>query len=350
MNNQKQVCKPQGGGTGKELGTAIFRQIFKKHGNQKQRYHTDKKQKQKIESQDQIFASSPLWDEQSQSCFFLALYAVKRKICKVRLQSFCRRIQHTKNTLRVSRFVFFNQETHQERYNELQHVAFSSWVVRHCAVGWTSILQENPSQQVPLRIFEMTTWQRDRKIRKSNSISLPKVLSVWMEAQPNPFHLHPVHPLHPHWFWWRPTRALELLGAHGRTVGVRLSKGWVLDGGSYCGVSSMSLKKLKKVNPGFLSRSLSSLLKTSRNILTHIVQKCSKWFPRESRIKKCCEAFWSRQEGWVTHLRRCRAAPLDCGPTFDLRLLRRIRRMRCIRRICTRSTFQDVSNVAGVVM
>lgn len=29
---------------------------------------------------------------------------------------------------------------------------------------------------------------------------------------------------------------------------------------------------------------------------------------------------WSTwQEGWVTHLRRCRAAPLDCGPTFDLR-------------------------------
>lgn len=29
---------------------------------------------------------------------------------------------------------------------------------------------------------------------------------------------------------------------------------------------------------------------------------------------------WSTwQEGWVTHLRRCRATPLDCGPTFDLR-------------------------------
>lgn len=54
----------------------------------------------------------------------------------------------------------------------------------------------------------------------------------------------------------------------------------------------MRLKKLKKVNPGFLSRSFSSLLKTSRNISKHLDTYCWKWFPRESRIKKCCEAFW----------------------------------------------------------
>lgn len=144
INNQKQVCKPQGGGSGKELGTAILRQPFKKHGSQKQRYHTDKKQKQKIEA---VISGPNLCIFPPLGCAITILFFFWGYVCckKEKLQSeiaktrpsHCRRIQHTKNTLRVSRFVFFNQETHQERYNELQHVAFSSWVVRH-AVGWTS--------------------------------------------------------------------------------------------------------------------------------------------------------------------------------------------------------------------
>ena len=99
---KNKFCKPQGGGSGKELGTAIFRQPFKKHGNQKQTIES-------VISGPNLCIFPPL------GCaitilFFLALYAVKRKNCKVRLQ---RPDQPTagaystqKNTLRVSRSVF----------------------------------------------------------------------------------------------------------------------------------------------------------------------------------------------------------------------------------------------------
>lgn len=89
---KNKFCKPQGGGSGKELGTAIFRQPFKKHGNQKQTIES-------VISGPNLCIFPPLGCAITILFFFGFVCSKKEElqseIAKTR-PTHCRRIQHTK--------------------------------------------------------------------------------------------------------------------------------------------------------------------------------------------------------------------------------------------------------------